>query len=133
MINELYTYLTANENENAPTGTVTVGKGWEIEPIENLRELVPALYISPGDDVAEDSGHDFVQGNYITQSLTVDIICLIDSFETYRAAVRSALIGWSESAVHDDLSLDGGRTMSQKGNMIWWQDNYQNQYQKVNT
>jgi len=129
MISELYTYLDANK----PTGVTTIGKGWEVEPIEDMRELLPAIYISPGDDVAEDSGHDFVQGNYITQSLQVDIIVLLEDFETFRDAVRSTLIGWSESTLHDDLSLDGGRTMSQKGNVIWWSETYQNRYQKVNT
>lgn len=129
MIEELYTYLLANK----PTGVVNIEKGWYIEPVDSVHDVLPAMYISPGDDVAEDSGHDFVQGNYITQQLQVDFVCLLDDFEAIRNAIRNKLIGWSESTNHDDLSLDGGRTTSQKGDVIWWTENYHNRYQKVSS
>ena len=129
MIEALYTHLAANK----PTGIETVGKGWDIEALDSVRDIVPAMYISPADDTAEDSGHDFVQGNYITQHLQVDIVCLLDDFETIRGAVRSSLIGWSESTNHDDLALDGGRTLSQKGDLIWWEETYHNRYQKISS
>jgi len=129
MIDALLTYLNANK----PTGINSVEDGWDIEAIESVRDIVPAMWISPGDDTAEDSGHDFVQGNYITQHLQVDFVCLRTEFEVIRGEIRSALIGWSESTNHDDLALDGGRTMSQKGDIIWWSETYHNRYQKISS
>lgn len=125
MISELHTYLNANK----PTGVVTVGLGWNLDAIESFEGILPAIYIAHGDEEIEETDHDFVVGYWVTQVAKVAIICEFEDLDTVKNAVRSKIIGWSESANHTQMQSRGGYEQEHKGNLITWIEEYFNEYQ----
>lgn len=128
MITELTAFLAHVDNK--PATVVTVEQAWGLEPVDNVADLIPALYVYPGDDDSEDAGFDGQVGSMVTQTANVAIVCSITDFEDLKKAVRQALIGWSEGAVYTDLEWQSGSNMGfSKGNIVWWQEVFINQYQ----
>ncbi len=119
MIGDLITFLEANTESFS-----TIDHAWETEPVENVRELVPALFVFPGDDSTEEDGTDYLVSKRLHREINVYLVCAIADLDSLQTELRTALIGKALAPQYTDFALVSGKTISLKGGLIWWQDTY---------
>ena len=119
MITEIIARLNS-ETENF----TTIDHAWDTEPVDDVRDVIPALYLFPGDESTENDGTDYLESKRVHAEMHVYVVCDISDLEARKAELRAALIGWPPTAAYTDLGLVSGKTVSLKGGLVWWQDVY---------
>jgi len=119
MIDALIAYLESN-TENF----VTIDHAWETEPVDEIRDTTPALYLFPGDEDTQKDGTDYLVSNMLDMEVNIYVVCEIAALEARKTELRSAAIGWRPGQNFHDLHLMRGRLVALKGGLAWWQDTY---------
>lgn len=121
MIEALITHLTA-QTENF----TTIDHAWDTEPVDDVRGLMPALYLFPGDEMTQQDGTDYLTSKMVHSDVHVYIVCKHTDLEARKTELRTAALGWSAGAAYTDLALVSARMVSLKGGLAWWEDVYRN-------
>ncbi|SRR5258708_3811730 len=101
----------------------------------DLKNLVPAVYVIP---LRESAGQNLVDTNLtLRQAVRLRMAVMVavsnvrdvrgeaaqGDLEPVRAALRSALLGWTpDPAVCDPFEFDSGRLVSLSNATLWWLD-----------
>lgn len=123
MIDAFVTYMKANV-----AGFAAITHAKDQAPVDVAGTDLPLLGIFPGDDSTAEDGTDYLESKMLTSTLLVHLVCPIEDWETLRATVRTAAIGWSAGAVYTDLALVSGQILQLKGGVIWWEERYANRH-----
>lgn len=119
MINEFIAHL-------ARRVTPPVAYAYTANPVEDASTSLPAIFVYPGDSVAEPSTTD----NQVRQRLTEEVVCLlgclIADYERLRAELRQAALGWTYTP-YDAFELSGGETLVLRSSVIWIRETYTTQ------
>lgn len=103
--------------------TPSVAYAYTAEPVEDASTSLPAIFVYPGDSVAEPNATD----NQVRQRLTEEVVCLlacpIADCERLRAELRQAALGWAYRS-YDAFELSGGETLGLHASAIWIRETY---------
>ncbi len=109
---------------DATESFTTIAHAWDTEPVDNVRDLIPALFLFAGDEVTEQDGTDYLTSKRLHQEVHVYVVCLVEDLEELKTELRQAAIGWSPGANYTDLAIVSGKMISLKGGLAWWEDVY---------
>lgn len=75
-----------------------------------------------------DSGGGNIMDNRVVQNVRRDfsltIVSNSDNIETLRGTLRTALLGWQQTAFHEGMMYTGGNPLDIGGGIYCWQENY---------
>lgn len=121
MINELITHLIANTSN-----FTSIDHAWTLEPVDNVNDKIPILYVFAGEDTAGESADDNLVAKMLTHVTHIYIVCAIADLDARKTELREAAMGWSAGTNYTDLALISGRVIGLKGGVVWWEDLYAN-------
>lgn len=121
MINALITHLIANT-----TNFTAVEHSWPLEPVDNLDDKTPILYVFSGEDTAGEDAADNLVAKMVTQTIHIYIVCDIVDLDARKSELRGAAMGWSAGANYTALAFISGRVFGLKGKIVWWEEIYAN-------
>ena len=121
MISELITFLEANTSS-----FTTIDHAWDTEPVDQVREIIPALFVFPGEDNTESDGTDYLVSKMLHSDINIYIVCLNTELEALKTELRATVLGWNAGAAYTDTELVSGKPISLKGGIVWWHEVYRN-------
>jgi hypothetical protein len=121
MISELIAALSENT-----VNFTAVSHAWTIDPVDNLSEKMPILFVFAGDDDFGEDGTDGLIAKMATQTIHIYIVCEIADLDARKSELRGAAIGWSAGENYTDLAPISGKVIAIKGSVVWWDEIYAN-------
>jgi hypothetical protein len=119
MINEFIAYL------QGAGLTPGVELAFTSDPIDDYSDQLPAILVYPSGTSANESIADNFTVQPTTESITCVLGCSIANWETLRAELRAAAIGWVNPGTQDDaMELTTGEVVGIRGGVIWWSESY---------
>lgn len=119
MINELLAALTS-----AGTGYTTIAHAWDLEPVEEVESITPAIFLYLGKTKGLDRDGDSCVETAESRSVVVITVCKYADLETLRNQAKAVIRGYQVNQNQTPLLLAEGETVKIKGEYIWWQDIY---------
>jgi hypothetical protein len=116
-----------------------VGGAAEFERAANALAALPAAFVLPATDTAEENNF---MGQLVQQKVTLRFAVLIaarnladdegaaavESLEPLRAAVRDALLNWRPDGADDGCEYANGSLVAFTNGTLWWQDFFTTTY-----
>lgn len=120
MIPDLITHLGT-----ATTSFETIAHAWMMQPVEDLSEAVPALYLWPGNRSATPEIGTTCPRQEIIKRVNIFIVCPPLSHDDLWVELWDAMVGYQVDQHYEGMAFAEGDTVKIIGNYLWWRDVYQ--------
>ena len=129
MIDELITQLDTVKTAGIVN---TVAHAFTTTPtdLNESSDDLPAVYLYPGDDVANGPDADYCHDLLVTEAVHVMYVCSPGDLSAIKKAVRDDLIGFQPTTQEDALLFLAGAIVPDgiRGGVIWWRDTFTSDY-----
>lgn len=112
------------ELEAADTGFITIGHALSLEPVKNLEDETPAIYLFEGEGKGLDEPGDSCVNHVEVRSVVAFIVCKWVDLETLRDQSKAVIRGYQFKPEQTPLLLASSSTVDIKGEYIWRKDIY---------
>jgi len=120
LIDQVHTHLTAN----LPSFT-TKEKAWTAKPVEDFDAETPAALYYLSGVVSEPSQFDTEVIQASESTITVLIVCEVDSLDTLCNELLTAMVGFEPVGVsYDVFEHISGQSLDINGDIVWWSDSF---------